>query len=241
MKIFRVYIGLCVILLMTACSPIYYMPNTQNVPLLSEKDEANITLIGNGNQIEAHGSYAAGQNVGLVLNAGLFIPPDDDNGDGGRGRFVEVGAGYFKPLRPNLIIETYGLLGLGGVENYFPSRVSGGSTSPDDGRITAQMLRIGLQPNIGYKSKYFSAAFSMRWCWLSFSNIEGNLIFDGVQQQEYLKEHKSNFLFEPALTIRGGWERIQGQVQLGVSANLSEKYFNQEDSWMTLGIHFKFN
>ena len=33
----------------------YYVPNTQNVPLISERGETNLTLSGNGNQVEFQG------------------------------------------------------------------------------------------------------------------------------------------------------------------------------------------
>ena len=86
-------------------------------------------------------------------------------------------------------------------ENHLPS------TSVDypntKGNISANMFRIGIQPNFGYKSKYFTAALSARIANLSYSKIEGDLIFDKVDQVSYLKDNASQFLLEPALTVTG--------------------------------------
>ena len=35
--------------LISGCQPNYYIPNTQNVPLLTSKGETNLTLSGNNN------------------------------------------------------------------------------------------------------------------------------------------------------------------------------------------------
>ena len=64
-----------------SCSPIYYTPNTQNVPLISQKGETNLTLSGNANQIEFQGAYGIAENIAIKANGGLFIPSDLDNGD----------------------------------------------------------------------------------------------------------------------------------------------------------------
>ena len=64
---------------MIACSPKYYSPNTQNVPLITEK-ERPIHPFGNGNQIEIQGAYGISQSIALKANGGLFIPKDLENG-----------------------------------------------------------------------------------------------------------------------------------------------------------------
>ena len=215
-----------------SCSPKYYTPNTQNVPLISEKGETNLTLSGNGNQVEFQGAYGITENIAIQANGGLFIPADLDNGNGGSGKFIEVGAGYFKPLTENLIFETYGLLGLGNFENH----ISDGA----GGDISANILRFGVQPSLGYKSKYFSAALSSRFVNLMYSTVAGNLIYDGQSQLVYLKDNSSNFLVEPALTLRGGFDKVKLQLQYGYSLNLSKSDFRQDRTFLTIGLNFTF-
>lgn len=224
--------------LIAGCSPKYYSPNTQNVPLLSERGEVNLSLAGSGNQVEVQGAYAAGSNFGLQLNGGAFIPKDADNGDGGSGKYIELGAGYFNPLSDKLVFEVYGLLGTGSVENELRSRAT---TNPvTTGVISANLFRAGIQPNFGFKSKYFSAAVSSRIAHLTYSNIDGDLIYNAVNQEQYLGDNKSNFLIEPALTIRAGVEKVKFQFQLGHSFNLSNSEFRQDNTYATAGLNFRF-
>ena len=97
-----------------------------------------------------------------------------------------------------------------------------------------------FQPNLGYQSKYFSLAVSSRFVGLSYNKIMGDLIFSGESQADYLKDNNSYFLLEPALTIRGGLEKIKLQLQIGGSINLSDSNFRQEYSHFTLGLNFNF-
>lgn len=223
---------------LAACSPKFYTPNTQNVPLLSQKGETNLTLSGNGNQVEFQGAVAVTEKIAIKANGGLFMPSDLDNGNGGSGKFIEFGGGYFKPIDENWVFETYGIVGFGSFENHLPStKVDHPST---EGDISGNLLRIGIQPNFGYKSKNFSAALSSRIVNLSYSTIKGDLIYDNVNQPNHLKNSSSNFLIEPAITLRGGLERFKLQLQFGYSLNLFESDFRQDKSFLTLGFNFNF-
>jgi hypothetical protein len=225
--------------LLAGCNPKYYSPNTQNVPLLEKKGETNLTLSGNGNQVEFQGAYAISENMGLMANGGLFIPSDLDNGNGGSGSFGEVGLGFYAPLENNMVFETYGLIGVGSVENHFPGNVA--ENSPLKGEVKASVFRVGIQPNLGYKSGNFSAAVSSRFSVLSYSGAEGDLVFDGENQVDYLNANKSNFLIEPALTLRGGLDKVKLQVQVGYSLNASNSDFKQDNGFVTVGLNFNFN
>ena len=68
--------------------------------------------------------------------------------------------------------------------------------------------------------------------------LEGDLIFDEVNQVKYLEDNKSNLLIEPALTIRGGLEKVKLQLQYGYSLNLSNSDFTQDKGYLTLGLNF---
>lgn len=62
-------------------------------------------------------------------------------------------------------------------------------------------------------------ALSVRFCNLTFNKIELNNCgdLDGV---DYLTTD-SHYILEPALTIRGGFEKIKLQIQAQYSANLN--------------------
>ena len=236
MKNTHIIISFFLLILITGCNPKFYSPNTQNVPLISEKGETNLTLSANGNQVEFQGAHGITDAIAIQANGGLFIPSDLDNGDGGSGKFFEVGVGYYTPVAEGFVFETYGLIGFGNMENHFPSKPEG-NTGAD---ISSNIIRFGIQPNFGYKSKYFSAAVSSRFVNLMYTGIEGDLIFGGENQVEYLEANKSNFLIEPALTLRGGLERLKLQLQIGYSLNLSNSDFKQDKTSMTLGLNFNF-
>lgn len=223
-------------IILASCNPKYYSPNTQNVPLLSQKNEKNISLTGNANQIEIQSAIALSSMMAIKANGGIYHPEDLENGNGGSGSFFEAGLGIFKPMSSNFVFETYGIFGLGKFENHLPSTIV--NFPQTNGKISANLMRYGIQPNFGYKSQNFIVAISSRMTFINYSNIKGDLTFDGINQALYLNEHKSNFLIEPALTIKGGLEKIKLQLQYGYSANLTNSDFPQDKSYLTLGINF---
>lgn len=224
--------------LVASCSPKYYSPNTQNVPLMREQGQTNLTVAGNTNQVEFQGAYGITEHVAVQLNGGLFIPKDLDNGNGGSGNFVEGGAGYFTPVGTNFVFEAYGLFGFGGFENHLPSTVENHPATTGD--ISANIARYSIQPSFGYVTKYFTVAVSSRISSLNYNKISGDLIFEDREQVNYLKENKSLMLLEPALTIRGGLQKFKLQLQVGGSFNLSNNSFRQDNAFMTLGLNFNF-
>lgn len=238
-KLRKLGIGMIIGMLgLSSCSPKYYVSNTQNVPLLSEKGEVDLTVSGNTDKVEFQGSFAATDHLGIQANGGIFIPADMDNGDGGSGKFVELGLGYFTQVRESekLIFETYGLVGFGTMENHFPSSIQDNPTTT--GNISSNIYRIGVQPNFGYKSEHFAIALSSRFVYLGYDNISGNLMFQNERQVEYLRDHNSHFLIEPALTIKGGFEKIKLQLQYGYSFNVTDDNFRQEHPFISLGLNF---
>ncbi len=223
--------------ILTGCNPIYYAPNSHNVPLLSGGGEAKITAAGNADRVEFQGAYAISDHFGLQASGGLFIPREEENGNGGSGHFLEAGGGYLHRISPNWIFEGYGLIGTGKVENHFEDD-SPGPTDPSIGDLSASIFRWGVQPNLGYRSPYFSAALSTRLSNLIFHNVEGDLVFNNIDQVSYLTDHNSYFLVEPALTIRGGFQKAKLQLQLGLSYNITDPEFDQETGYITVGFHF---
>ena len=64
-----------------ACNPIYYSPNTQNVPLLAGKGDYSVAVSGNGNRGEVSAAYAVGEHFGLGVDGGFVKQKDNDNVD----------------------------------------------------------------------------------------------------------------------------------------------------------------
>ena len=233
----RLSVGVA-LLFSLGCAPKYYVPNTLNVPMIQAQGQTNLTVAANRNQVEFQGAYGLSDTIALQVNGGAMIPKDEDNGNGGSGRLLEAGLGYFRNVRPNVLFDVYALVGVGTVDNDFPTTLAAhpGTT----GKISADMSRFGLQPSISLHRRRFSISGSARLSSLRYRNIQGSLIFDGVNQVDYLTDNKSNVLLEPALTLRAGPEKLRIQVQLVRSVNLTHSSFRQDKSLATLGLNFHF-
>jgi hypothetical protein len=224
-----------------ACAPKYYSANSQNVPLLTAEGEGSVSAAvnTNWNSADFRGAYALTDNLALQGNAAFYFPRDEDStGDGGSGGLFEAGAGYFRPLPHNLVFETYGLLAYGGLENHFPSAAN--DNPGTTGKLSANLMRVAVQPALGWKIPYFEAALSARAAMLQYFRVTGNLVTGDGDQQEYLRDNSLQFLIEPALTLRGGADRIKAEFQVGVSANLTDKDFPQDKNWGSLGLIYSF-
>lgn len=230
------------------CSPVYYVPNTQNVPAITEKGQTNISFGLSSSEsvdgIEFQGAYGLTDKIALQFNGDWVEGSDDTSnysynlfGSGtssykktsnGSGHIIEFGPGYYKNLSEHFVFETYGLVGFGGLK-YEENNTNYQS-------IKANFLRIAAQPSISFTSKYFIASFSNRISNLNYSSIGGN-----YYDVEYLKANNSQWLFEPALTLQAGIKNIKLQLQYQHSINLTDSNFPQDYDFVSLGLKVNFN
>ena len=220
-----------------SCSPKFYSPNTQNVPLITEQGQFSLNVNGGGGgQVGFQGAVGLTDAIAVQVNGGLFIPGELDNGNGGSGNFAEGGVGFYRPIGSSFVFETYGLFGFGRFENHLPSTMD--QYPGTSGKMSGNILRYGFQPNLGFVTKYFTIAVSSRLVLLDYYNIDGNLTFEDADQVAYLKDNRSSFLLEPALTIRGGVEKVKLQLQVGTSVNVTNSDFRQDKGFATIGLNF---
>jgi hypothetical protein len=57
---------------------------------------------------------------------------------------------------------------------------------------------------------------------------------------QYLKDAGTQYLFEPALTVRVGYDVVKVQAQFGHSYNLTNRNFRQDRDIASLGIVYTF-
>lgn len=221
-----------------SCSPVYYIPNTQNVPMVKSRGNVRIVLAGNQNQGEAQGALGTTKSSAVMLNMAYFNPKSDSAGNGGSGFLAEGGYGYYKGFLDKFVFDIYGLAGVGNVENHFPGTIT--QYPGSSGKLKAGIFRFGLQPSFSYYQKYFSVSASARMTSLNYTNISGSLIHGGVSQATYLNQNNASLLLEPALTVRGGLENIKLQIQLMQSLNISHPAFKQDKSLLSFGLHISF-
>lgn len=232
---------LSAILFLAACTPKYYAPNTQQIPAFHEKGEVAFSAaVGSDNRTDVQAAYAVGDNVAVQLHGGFYREVEEvESGDSGKGYLVEGGVGYFKPFADDMLVfESYFQTGFGHVNNNFPSTLAAYPNST--GMIDANLLRVGIQPSLTFTTKFVDVALSSRLALLQYSNIRGSLTFGGVEQVQYLNNEKGQFVAEPAVTVRLGYDKFKVQMQLGLSANLTNSQFSQSDSWASIGLGYKF-
>ena len=247
-------LGLMIILAsLNSCNHYYYAPNAHNVPLFQEKNEARITIARSGGDefvgTEFQSAYSITKNIGVMFN-GFFVLPGNDGGLGsnemgeffnpiyssnttnaawGKGHLFEFGVGYFKALNKYFVFETYGGFGWGKATNQYDRS----STS------TVNFRRHFIQPSIGFTTEWFDIAFSTRFCGLQYNNIDYNIKIDSYDKVdlEYIENNRFSVLFEPAITLRGGWRYIKIQTQWGLSRNLNNPKLAQEILNGNIGIY----
>lgn len=215
---------------LTSCGAVYYVPNTQNVPVMKEKGQTNLSIGINAsestNGFELQGAYGLTDKIALQLNTDWANSSDESSK--GSGHLIELGAGYYKNLSKRFVFETYGLLGFGGLkyeDNY---------NTPEE--ISANFFRIGVQPSISFTSKYFIASLSGRLANINYNSVSGN-----YYDVDYLKSNHSYWLIEPALTLQAGAENVKLQLQLQLSENLTDPYFSQDYLLFSLGLKVNLN
>lgn len=215
---------LIIIITNTSCVHYYYAPNSNNVPLFKEKNEARIQaqyssvgISSNGEDaidgFEIQSAYAVGKHTALQLN--FFHAGDKDDYGSGNGNYIEPAAGYFMPLHNNnWIFETYAGVGVGGINSIY-------KTDNLSESAKTSLTKFFVQPSFGYSRQHFSVAFSSKFSLVnlgvgSSSVSEENNPTDFAYLEAF-KNGKSYFWWEPGFIIRGGFKNIQGLLQITYS------------------------
>jgi hypothetical protein len=220
-------------IILSSCTQYYYTPTSQNVPLLSKKNEVTGSIdyyppLDGGSAIELQTAYAAGNHLAVQVNGGGGNGGNTNNHKGGG--YFEGGVGYFLPFgwRKRFVFESFGRFSLGWMNGKFDT----------NGFIKAGMTRLAIQPSIGYKARHFEIAFSLRAGGVSYSNIKGDLVLDSKSQRDYLSQNKNQFFVEPAITLKAGGPSIKGQLQIGGSTDVTKGTFPRVKNWLSIGLNF---
>ena len=236
------------ILLNTSCVHYYYAPNTNNVPLFKEKNEARIeaqyTSLSSDQStndeatgFELQTAYAVGKHLGLQFNY-LNASYTDESYSSGSGNYFEAAAGYFNPSKNKYwIFETYGGIGTGGIKNIYKT---------DNGEETAKtsFTKFFIQPSYGYCRKHFAMALSSKISFVNFGAGNSTLTQDAHPDDynfvESLRSGKSYVWLEPGLLIRGGFKTLQVtfQVTYSIQGGDNMPFYNLNSS---IGIVIPFS
>ncbi len=224
------------VVLGAACNPIYYSPPTLNTPQHERQGDFHLGLSGSALQIEAQGSYALTDQIGVMASHSYIAigSKNDDYSDGyGDGSMFEGGVGYYRALEGRDRFSIYGLYGFGHLSNTFDE------TSNPQGRLTADIQRFAVQPMIGFHRGPVEWIFAMRYGLIAFDNARGDLVHNGDHQADYLNRRSRYWISEPSVTFRFGPERIRFQIQGGLNFNMTDYDFLQRRSHLTFGVMFR--
>jgi hypothetical protein len=222
---------------MVSCTHYFYCPNSNNTPLLSEREaRVNIQYAATeaADAIELQSAFAVSKHFGGMVN---FIAGGGDDdlalfgsaGHKGNGKLIEAGAGYFSPIKSSpWIFEAYGGVGTGGIKNNFGS----------SGRANVTFTKWFVQPDFGLKVKGFEFGLSSRF---SFVKHKINLFTLSSDEYNYsdlthIREHPNSFLWEPGVVLRVGGKNILFQLQYTFSMNITNPEFIQEKGIFNMGF-----
>ena len=223
----------------TGCTHKYFYPLTPNVPMHSGAGE--LTLAGNYSfnyridGVEGQVAYSATDHIGVMGNFIYVKGVEDKINDYGLGKMGEVGIGYFTN-KGRLHLAVYAGGGLGDQHHHY--------RSDSIGYYQADMNynRIFIQPSIGYKSRIFESAFTTRFSRLYYSTFTSYIdpVLDPYNYDlvNLLNSDRPYYLFEPALTIRIGSDRIKFQGNLGLLYELRDKVTFVRSA-LSAGIHVR--
>jgi len=224
-----------------SCGPKYYAPNIQNVPLLKERGDAQISGSISEYSYEIQSATAITNNFAAQFNLASFhnsnTSEDETSTVTQNGKYAEFGAGYYNGGLTPIIFESYLLGGLGSSNNIYTDQ---NVMSDTRGNLDSKFSKLSFQQNLGIKYKYFEFALSGRISRVDLFNYSGNLIYQNIDQVNYLDVNNGFFIVEPALTLRVGLEEAKMQIQFQRSHNLTNSRFNQHESSISIGLQFPF-
>ncbi|HEX8517608.1 MAG TPA: hypothetical protein VF868_15530 [Bacteroidia bacterium] len=220
--------------LASSCSTNMYVSNTVNAPLLKEKGEVKVNLDNSNAQI----AVAVADHWGIMVN-GFYKSYEKESKDfSHRGTLGELGFGYFKPFRNNMVFEVYTGLGIGTIDK--KQTYSTSDNTVYWASYDAQGTKAFLQPGIGYAGRFFDVAFTPRLSFVKYTHFRAFGYTEEQLAEDYLNNDQLTsgiFTFaEPAFTVRGGYKFIKLQAQYGLTMNITQRNIKHPSNFASLGL-----
>lgn len=237
-----------------SCSPLYYSPNAHNVPLFTHKGESSVNMAvsegtdGVDEGIDLQAATAVTNHFGVLGN--FYRAWGSSTRGSGSGHLFETAGGYYTPvttrfarsIEGKFVVSAFAGGGIGRVINY---------EDADKAEFSKKGFnRIFIQPGFGFKSTYIDAVISLRLANLHYHSLEEqadspiynypNLVshyHHHARAADIIRRKSGYFLWEPALTVRAGWQYVKFQLQVGSSTNLTDRDFPQENLNLNLGLY----
>lgn len=245
-------------------SPRYvYGPSTQNIPLLQEKNDFEVSANYGGSLnvfqsyhnynrgLDLHGAYALSDHFALMVNKNFRwerngnpgTHPKDSSNLFYKRNFTEIAAGYYTGLGRKT----------GTQFQVFAGAAFGKSKLSDQSILNGILLnkffndnvtKLFIQPAlIGNISDNFAIAFSTRFTNVSFSNIQTDYTSEEVNKFQLDSLSHFNMLFwEPAINITFGFPDVpvKFRYQMGFAILTGGHFYWHRNTNVGIGIVYDF-
>ena len=224
-----------------SCGRTLYIPNMHNVPLMKEKNElrANIT------PTDFQASYGVTNNIGLMLNGqsvttkdshqynkGIYGPRAYGQDNNSKRHYIEVGIGYFKPIKKNGVFEFYAGSGRGKLSFNNEDHVG-------RDKFSANFSRYFVQPSIGLTFGAIDIAYSLRYVNLRFHGSDtSEYEYENTTGKDLSEIEKHSYSFrEPGLTLRVGWKYVKLHFHIASAYQIGGPDIKQQEMNGNFGLH----
>lgn len=171
-----------------------------------------------------------------VISSFYSLSAVQGNDFDGKGRYFEVGAGLFGKDRKKGMFVWDGYLGSGW-----------GAISNESLNSTFDVafFKPFVQGSIGLSTDYFEVALTSRIALLNYRKVE-YAFFDPEYQigaQNFKEDNNNKVLFEPGITIRGGYKNIKASLQICTSTfSLDSPYedLSINSDFISFGLNYMF-
>jgi hypothetical protein len=238
-------------LIISSCSyPHFYnTPIAQNVPLNDTSNEFTGLVAGSfgavNQSFEAQASYSFPMNIALAgsfLTGGNSHNPDDLE-DYSKVNYIEGALGCYKSFSKICSFEIFAGYGQGKQKHVYAYDLYQGGlvwTWVRDGESNISFSQVFLQPDFGVKYKWIEAAISCRLSRLNYADVMYSGTTYRVNELQALRANSKVTLLEPGFTLRAGSPVVKTQLQIVLSANMTDQNLLNEVFRINFGLHFTF-
>lgn len=233
MKKIILFSAAIVVFILNSCTTQMYVSNTVNAPLLKEKGEVQLAITQN----DLQAAVALGKNFGVIAN-GFYMNYNGGDDYRHNGILGEAGIGYYRPLKSDFIFEAF--VGAGAGKIFKQQTFIDNNNNSYLAHFDANATKIFIQPDIGYKTKYFDAIISSRISTVKYTSFDQQNYPENELKNDYLDNNNLTgpmFAFaEPAVTIRGGYKFIKLQLQYGLTLNMTPHDIKHANNFSSIGL-----
>jgi hypothetical protein len=217
------YIGFVIFLFTTSCIsyPLMHDAVSQNVPLLSKKNEGRISVATGTESVGFQAAYSFSKSFAAMggyswgMND-IMEYVGDVNINNGTRQSSELAIGYFNPIGAKGVIEIFG-----GAERYSRSfSVTDYGGYVYNGMFSTNATKPFVQLDLGFhNARKHSISLSVKMGYLFYDHYSFLVLDDqthkwGPYPQNYVNNDP---IIEPCITYRVGGKRISFQAQAGFS------------------------